>query len=195
VKLKRVGLAGWPAGGFCFFRGVAPAVAISLFALLVGLSGCDRSGSKAEAKHASSNAATDFDLTALNGDPLRLSDHRGKVVLVDFWATWCGPCRIGIPHLVELQREYGPRGLQIIGVAVSDREDNVRQFAEKMNLNYLVAMGNQEVVNDFGGFTAIPTAFLIAPDGSIAGSYTGYQEKRVFAQAIEQLLPSAPGSS
>ena len=134
--------------------------------------------------------APDFDLTTLSGEPLRLADHRGKVVLVDFWASWCGPCRMEVPHLIDLQQTYGARGFQILGVAVSDREENVRLFADRMGLNYPTGMGTAEVVEAYGGFTSIPTSFLVAPDGSIAARYTGYQDRRVFAEAIEKLLPA-----
>jgi thiol-disulfide isomerase/thioredoxin len=137
-----------------------------------------------------SNEAPDFSLPGLTGETVRLKDYRGKVVLVDFWASWCGPCRMEVPHLVELQTEYGPRGLTIIGVAVSDREESVRMFAEQMGVNYLTALGTPEVVEAYGNFTSIPTAFLISPDGRIAARYTGYQEKQVFLEAIEKLLPA-----
>lgn len=169
---------------------------LSVVALILaaGGAGCGSSDSQGSAAGGGKRAA-DFDLTTLEGDPIRLSDYRGEVVLVDFWATWCGPCRLEVPHLIDLQNEYGPRGFRIVGVAISDREGNVREFARRMRLNYPVAMGNPEVVNDFGGFRAIPTKFLVAPDGTIATSFTGYQDRRVLARAIERLLPPAGGTS
>ena len=159
--------------------GPVQVVAGLLAAALAGQAGCSPS-----------NKAPELNLTGLSGKPLKLADYRGQVVLVDFWATWCGPCRMEVPHLIELQQEYGPRGFQIIGVAVSDNEANVRLFTETKGINYLTAMGTDEVVEAYGGFTAIPTAFLIAPDGTIAARYTGYQDKQVLVEAIEKLLPS-----
>ncbi len=135
--------------------------------------------------------APDVAFVSLDGEAIRLADHRGKVVIVDFWATWCGPCRLEIPHFIALQNEFGPRGLQIIGVAVKDREDNVRLFAERSGMNYPTAMGDDAAVAAFGGFTSIPTTFVVAPDGTIAACLTGYQEKQVFAELLEKLLPAA----
>jgi cytochrome c biogenesis protein CcmG/thiol:disulfide interchange protein DsbE len=149
-------------------------------AAFAGLAGC---GSSAE-------QAPELNLTALSGKPIRLADYRGQVVLLDFWATWCSPCRMEVPHLVDLQDQYGSRGFQVIGIAVGDNEANVRLFSERMGVNYVTAMGNQQVVEAYGGFTAIPTSFMIAPDGSISARYTGYQEKQVFVDEIEKLLPS-----
>ncbi len=139
---------------------------------------------------ARSDRAPDFNLSGLSGEQVRLADYRGQVVLIDFWASWCGPCRMEVPHLIELQTEYGRRGLQIIGVAVSDHEENVRLFTQMMGVNYVTAFGTPEIVEAYGGFTAIPTAFLVAPNGSIAARYTGYQDKQVLVEAIEKLLPS-----
>ena len=137
-----------------------------------------------------SDRAPDFNLSGLSGETVRLADYRGQVVLLDFWASWCAPCRMEVPHLIELQTEYGPRGLQVIGVAVGDHEENVRLFTQTMGVNYVTALGTQEVVQAYGGFTAIPTAFLVAPNGSIAAHYTGYQDKQILVEAIEKLLPS-----
>jgi thiol-disulfide isomerase/thioredoxin len=135
--------------------------------------------------------APDVTFQSLEGTDIRLADYRGQVLVVDFWATWCGPCRLEIPHFIALQDEYRGRGFQVIGVAVGDREDHVRMFVDQVGINYPTAMGTDAAVDAFGGFTAIPTTFVVAPDGSIAARLTGYQEKKVFVDLIEQLLPSA----
>ncbi len=166
---------------------VRAASLLALAGLLLASIGCSGPGPKG----AIGSRAADFSLTALDGSPIRLKDFVGRVVILDFWATWCRPCQLEIPHFIDLQAEYGERGLAVIGVAVSDREDNVRRFVDHMRINYTTAMGHDGVVQDYGGFNAIPTTFVIAPDGKIAARYTGYQEKQVFADTIEKLLPSA----
>ena len=155
----------------------------AVIALGLGLAGCSGKGKPQQ--------APDLTLVSLEGNPIRLADYKGQVLIVDFWATWCGPCRLEIPHLIALQEEYGDRGFQVIGVAVSDREDQVRLFSKQVGINYPTAMGNDAAVEAFGGFTAIPTTFVVAPDGSIAARLTGYQEKQVFENLIQNLLPAA----
>lgn len=153
-----------------------------VIALGLGLAGCTGNGKPRQ--------APDLTLTSIDGNPIRLGDYKGQVLVVDFWATWCGPCRLEIPHLIALQTEYGGRGFQVIGVAVSDREEQVRLFSEQVGINYPTAMGTDAAVEAFGGFSAIPTTFVVAPDGSIAARLTGYQEKQVFEDLIENLLPA-----
>jgi len=149
----------------------------------IGIAGCAGNGNP---RH-----APDLTLTSLDGNPIRLADYKGQVLIVDFWATWCGPCRLEIPHLIALQEKYGDRGFQVIGVAVSDREEHVRLFSQQVGINYPTAMGSDDAVEAFGGFSAIPTTFVVGPDGSIAARLTGYQEKQVFEDLIENLLPAA----
>ena len=156
----------------------------TLAVLGLGLAGCGSGRSHPQ-------QAPDLTLVSLDGNPIRLADYKGQVLVVDFWATWCGPCRLEIPHLIALQEKYGGRGFQVIGVAVSDREEHVRLFSEQVGINYPTAMGDDAAVEAFGGFSAIPTTFVVAPDGSIAAKLTGYQEKQVFEDLIENLLPAA----
>jgi thiol-disulfide isomerase/thioredoxin len=162
--------------------------ALALLATIPGgWSGCAQEGKP--------RRAPDVTLTSLEGNEIRLADYRGQVLVVDFWATWCGPCRLEIPHFIALQEEYRGRGFQVIGIAVSDREENVRMFVDQTGINYPMAMGTDAAVEAFGGFTAIPTTFVVAPDGSIAAKLTGYQEKKVFVELIERLLPSVRATS
>ena len=95
--------------------------------------------------------APDFSLPTLTGEPLTLSSYRGKVVLLDFWATWCDPCREEIPHFVELQTKYGSQGLQIIGVSMDDSPEPVRDYAQRVKINYPIVMGNAKTGTLFWG--------------------------------------------
>ncbi len=133
--------------------------------------------------------APDFTLRDLSGDPYSLADTRGKVVILDFWATWCPPCRMEIPHFVALQDEYGSRGLQVIGVAL-DRGgvSAVKSFAAANGINYKVLIGDQNVTSAYGGIRGIPTTFIIDRKGIITQKATGYRDKAFFEDAIRDLI-------
>ena len=124
----------------------------------------------------------------LNGVPLRLSDYRGKVVLVDFWATWCDPCRDEIPHFVDLQEKYGAQGLQIIGVSMDDEPEPVRDFCRRFRMNYPVVMGNASIGELYGGVLGLPIAFLVERDGRIYARHVGATDFSVFEKEIVRLL-------
>lgn len=132
--------------------------------------------------------APDFSLPQLNGQPLQLLSYRGKVVLLDFWATWCDPCREEIPHFANLQDKYGPQGLQIIGIAMDDSPDPVRDFYQRFKMNYPVVMGNAQIGELYGGVLGLPIAFLIARDGRIYSKHTGATDFSVFEREIVVLL-------
>jgi len=132
--------------------------------------------------------APDFTLTQLDGSELRLSSLRGKVVLLDFWATWCEPCREEIPHFVKLQQKYGSQGLQIVGVSMDDTVDPVRPFAEKFQINYPVVMGNASIGELYGGVLGLPIAFMIGRDGRIGRKHIGATKPAVFESEIIALL-------
>ncbi len=132
--------------------------------------------------------APDFTLTQLDGKPLQLSSYRGKVVLLDFWATWCDPCREEIPHLVELQQTYGNQGLQIIGISMDDSIDPVRPFSEKFHMNYPIVMGNAKIGELYGGVLGLPIAFMIDRDGRIDKKHIGATNVTVFDTEIRRLL-------
>ena len=133
--------------------------------------------------------APDFTLTQLNGEPLTLSSYRGKVVLLDFWATWCVPCREEIPRFVELQDKYRERGLRIIGVSMDDSVDPVRPFAQQFHINYPVVMGNAKLGEEYGGVLGLPIAFLLDQDGRIVKKHIGATALDVFDSEIAALLP------
>jgi thiol-disulfide isomerase/thioredoxin len=133
-------------------------------------------------------AAPDFALPQPDGPDLRLSSYRGKVVLLDFWATWCDPCREEIPHLVELQQRYGDRGLQIIGISMDDSIEPVRPFYQQFHMNYPVVMGTAKTGELYGGVLGLPITFLIDRDGRIYSKHIGATDAAVFEREIKSLL-------
>ena len=132
--------------------------------------------------------APDFNLPQLDGGDLRLSAYRGKVVLLNFWATWCDPCREEIPHFVELQQRYASSGLQIIGVSMDDSSDPVRPFYQQFHMNYPVVMGTAQTGALYGGILGLPITFLIDRDGHIYAKHIGATSAEVFEKDIRSLL-------
>lgn len=132
--------------------------------------------------------APDFTLTDINGQPLRLSDYKGKVVLLDFWATWCAPCRSEIPKFVEWQKQYGPKGLQVIGISMDDDAKPVPAFMQQFGINYPVAVGDAKLADQYGGVLGLPVNFVIGRDGQIHQKYVGMTDTAVLEAEIKHLL-------
>lgn len=132
--------------------------------------------------------APTLSLTALDGQPLQLRDFRGHVVLIDFWATWCGPCQDEVPELVALQKAYAPRGVQFLGVSMDDDEAVVRAFYQEMDMNYPVALGDAELAERYGGVLGLPVKFLIDREGRIAARHDGPTEAAALARELSALL-------
>ena len=131
-----------------------------------------------------------FTVNDMNGKPVRLSSYKGKVVLLDFWATWCGPCKAEIPNFVSLQQQYGSQGLVVLGVSVDDTVDKLKPFAKELRMNYpvLVGLGRDDVQDAFGPLWGIPTTFLIGRDGRICRKNTGVQGRDKYERDIKALL-------
>jgi len=135
------------------------------------------------------SAAPDFTLPDINGVNVKLSDLKGKVVALNFWATWCGPCRKEIPDFIELQNIYGKEGLQFVGIALDDGGASViKPFAEKLKMNYPVLVGNETVTAAYGGMNAIPVTILIDKKGNLRGKFVGMRTKAVMESLILPLL-------
>jgi thiol-disulfide isomerase/thioredoxin len=135
-------------------------------------------------------------LTDLKGQKLELASYKGDVVLVDFWATWCDPCRAEIPHFVQLQDKYRNQGLRVLGISMDDGPRPVREFYEQFRMNYPVAMGNAKLAERFGGVLGLPVSFLIGRDGHIYARHVGETDTSVFESEIKELLArpvAAPG--
>ncbi len=133
-------------------------------------------GCKKEAPKKKRHLAPDFTLLAIDGKTVTLSRLRGKVVLIDFWATWCAPCRLAIPHLNELHKAYRERGLEIIGVSLDKGSpEQVRRFAVNMGIQYTIIMADDEMVKNYG-ISPIPTTYLIDRDGYISNKWVGFSQ-------------------
>ena len=140
--------------------------------------------------------APDFTLESLDGKNMTLSDLRGKAVLLNFWATWCGPCKIEMPWFVDLQNEYGPRGLQIVGVAMDDSgKEDIAKFAKQMGVNYPVLIGKEAVGDAYGGVPALPESFFIGRDGKIVDKIIGLKGKADIEESIKKALDTQPGTA
>lgn len=119
-------------------------------------------------------SAPDFNLKDVSGKTVRLADFKGKVLVVNFWATWCGPCRAEIPSLIKLRNLYHDRGLEIIGISLDeDGPEPVAGFAKQFKINYPIVIGSLTDVNAYGPFDSIPTTFIVDRQGKIRSTHLG----------------------
>jgi peroxiredoxin len=133
--------------------------------------------------------APDFRLQTLDGQELRLSSLQGKAVLVNFWATWCEPCKIEMPWIVELYNKYHPQGLEVLGVAMDDSgKEAIAKFAKDMKVDYPVLLGTDDVGDQYGGVQFLPQTFYIGRDGKITKSVNGIVSQSEIEDAIKQAL-------
>jgi len=172
---------------------VAFVVALMLY---VGYHKARRPGGSLTTRLTQSSPAPDFSLESLDGKTTRLSDFRGKAVLLNFWATWCGPCKIEMPWFVDFQKQYGSQGLQIVGVAMDDAsKEDIGKFARDMGVNYPILIGKEAVGDQYGGIPGLPETFLIARDGKIVDKIIGLRGKAEIEDAIRKALNTHPAAS
>ena len=172
---------------------VAFVVALMLY---VGVHKARQPGASLTSHLTLSSPAPDFSLVSLDGKTMRLSDFRGKAVLLNFWATWCGPCKIEMPWFVDFQKEYGSQGLQIVGVAMDDAStEDIAKFAKDMGVNYPILIGKEAVGDQYGGVPALPETFLISRDGKIMDKIIGLRGKAEIEDAIKKALETRPAAS
>jgi len=138
------------------------------------------------------NPAPDFALKNLAGETVHLSDYRGKAVIVDFWATWCGPCRMSMPHLQELSEQYADQ-LEILAISLDQNpEKAVPPFVKKMGLTFTVLADPEAgyVARDYGNIRSIPTTFLVDPEGVLVKQWVGMNTKAAYETELKKILPS-----
>src|SRR5213593_1979544 len=167
---------------------MAAGIAVSL-----ALGGCNSSKPVKAASSTKSDkerkAAPEFELKDADGKTVRLSDYKGKVVLLDFWATWCGPCKIEIPWFIQFERQYKDHGFAVIGVSMDEEGWTVvKPFVSELAINYRILQGNDSTAQLYGGVDALPTTFLIDREGRIGATHVGLSSKKDFENGIEELL-------
>ena len=133
--------------------------------------------------------APTFTVRGLDGHAVKLSDFKGKVVVLDFWATWCGPCRASLPHLDEVQGRFAAQGLVVVGISVDDTEpQNVRRYVDRLGLKFRMAMADERVLDLYGPIRQIPTTFFINRHGQVARRVVGYIDSETLESYVRELF-------
>jgi peroxiredoxin len=163
-------------------------------AALLGTVACtlpeEKEASKPATKDVGSRkVAPEFTLKDSTGKVVHLSDYKGKVVLLDFWATWCGPCNIEIPWFTEFERKYKVRGFEVVGISMDDDGwKAIQPFVTQKSINYRIVLGDDKTGDLYGGIEALPTTFVVDREGRIASVHVGLSGRKEFQDAIESLL-------
>jgi cytochrome c biogenesis protein CcmG/thiol:disulfide interchange protein DsbE len=169
---------------------LAPAAALLIFSVGRYLSAPPPIPTKAVKAEKERKPAPPFTLRDADGKSVSLSDYRGKVVLLDFWATWCDPCREEVPWFIDLERKDKDRGFAVLAVSMDDGWDDVKPFVKSLGVNYRVVLGDDQTADRYGGVEALPTTFLIDREGRIAAIHIGLTDRREIEDGVEDLLRS-----
>jgi peroxiredoxin len=163
---------------------------LSIAALAAGLSACSSSTGKGPVKAAKDRkAAPDFSLKDATGATVKMADLKGKVVLLNFWATWCGPCKVEIPWFIEFQQTYKDRNFTVLGVSMDDDGwASVKPYVTEKKINYRIVVGDDALARVYGGVESLPTTFVIDRFGRIASSHVGLISKKQYEDEIKRLL-------
>ena len=169
-------------------KGVLFAI-VGLMVVLGAQTGCTQQKEKSTATAATINKAADFELMSTEGKKVTLADYKGKVVIVDFWDTWCPPCRMEIPHFIDLYDQYRTKGFEMLGVVLGrEGKSTVLDFIKKNKINYTNVYSTEKFLGDYGPINGIPTTFVIDQKGQIYRTYVGYRDKSIFEGDIKALL-------
>ena len=172
-----------------FIPRVTALAAVLVLAGSCGFATVGSEGTVAAANVEDRKPAPDFTLKDGEGRDVSLSDFRGKVVLLNFWATWCGPCKIEMPWFVDFQRKYKDQGFSVIAVSLDEEGwEVVKPFAEDMKLNFPVLLGNDELADRFGGIQALPTTLIIDKEGRVFSRHMGLVSMSDYEDEIKKLL-------
>jgi peroxiredoxin len=157
--------------------------------LVFGIRKSRRPAPQIQTSNGEMKSAPDFTLQSLDGKAVHLSDFRGKAILLNFWATWCEPCKIEMPWIVDLQKQYSSQGLQVVGVAMDDAgPEEIAKFTRHMGVNYPVVIGRDEVGDAYGGLPFLPTTFYIGRDGKIVDKVFGIRGRGEIEDDIKKAL-------